>query len=50
VYRPINCEVYNYTMSEKTCQLILCSVLVKHEPISIKIGRHVLVKALNKSM
>jgi len=35
---------------KKLCQLIFCSVLVKYEPISIKIGRHVLNDTTNKSV
>jgi len=34
---------------EKTFQLIFCSILVKYEPISIKIGRHVLEETFNKN-
>jgi len=38
-------------MSQKTmCQLILCSMLVKCELISIKIGTHVLQETLNRTM
>ena len=35
---------------KKLCQLIFCSVLVKYESISIKIGRHVLEDTTNKTM
>ena len=40
-----------YTVSQKKmCQLIFCSVLVKYEPISIKIGMHVLEETFNETM
>jgi len=40
-----------YTVSQKTCKLIFCSVSVKYEPISTKNGRHahVLEETLNKT-
>jgi len=39
-----------YTVSQKKlCQLIFCSLSVKYEPISIKIGRIVPEYALNKA-
>jgi len=37
-----------HRVSEKTCQLMFCSVSVKYELILIKIGRHVLEETLNK--
>jgi len=40
-----------YTMSQKkTCELSFHSVLVKSEPISIKINRYVLVETFNKTV
>ena len=40
-----------YTVSQKKlCQLIFCSFSVKHEPISIKIGRIVPKETLNKTV
>ena len=35
-----------YTVSKKTCQHTFCSVLIEYQPISIKIGRHVLEETL----
>jgi len=46
-------SLYNnqlYTLSKKLCQLIFCSVLIKYESISIKIGRHVLEETANKTV
>ena len=37
-----------YTSSQNTCQRVFFSVTVKYEPISIKIGGHVLKETLNK--
>jgi len=40
-----------YTVSQKKlCQLIFCSLSVKYEPISIKIGRTVPEETLNKTV
>jgi len=37
-------------VSIKTYQLIICSVSIKYDLISVKIGRHVPEKKLNKTM
>jgi len=39
-----------HRVSKKLCQHIFCSVLVKYESISIKIGRHVLEDTTNKTV
>ena len=40
-----------YTVSQKKlCQLIFCSLSVKYEPISIKIGRIVPEETLNETV
>jgi len=47
----INRLINYYTMhrvSKKLCQLIFCSLSVKYEPISIKIGRVVPEQTLNE--
>jgi len=36
-----------YTVSQKMCKLIFCSISVKYKPISIKIGWHVLEETLD---
>jgi len=52
----ISCTVlYDVTcilhrVSKKLCQLIFCSVLVKYESLSTKIGRHVLEEITNKTV
>jgi len=44
------CNAVLHRVSRKLCQRICCSVLVKYEPISVKISRHVLEETLNKTM
>ena len=39
-----------YTVSQKNCQFIFCSLSAKYEPISIKIGRIVPKETLNKTL
>jgi len=43
-------SIHVHRVSEKMRQLILCFMLVKYEPISIKIGRHVLQGTINKKV
>ena len=38
-----------YTVSQKNISTYFCSLSVKYEPISIKIGRHVLEETLDKT-
>ena len=40
--------IYIHRVSKKLCQLIFCSLSVKYEPISIKIGRIVPEETLNE--
>jgi len=39
--RLMNTKMYIHRVSKKLCQLIFCSLSVKYEPISMKIGRSV---------
>ena len=39
-----------HRVSKKLCQLIFCSLSVKYEPISIKIGRIVPEETLNETV
>jgi len=39
-----------HRVSKKLCQLIFCSLSVKYEPISIKIGRIVPEQTLNETV
>jgi len=42
--------MYIHRVSKKLCELIFCSLSVKYEPISTKIGRIVPEETLNKTV
>jgi len=48
--RNANKQSYLHRVSKKLCKLIFCSLSVKYEPISTKIGRVVPEETLNKTM
>ena len=43
------CDIHHDRVSKNLCKLILCSLSVKYEPISIKIGMVVSEETLNKT-
>jgi len=49
-YQIAQSATYLHRVSKKLCQLIFCSLSVKYEPISIKIGRNVPEQTLNETV